>query len=247
MDEGEYPHTGEGVDSSDDEEGTTTSHNGTTNEKKEDLLKEGGEGEEEENTTAIAGVVVAPDISLTVKHPLQNRWALWYDCPGKKTNMSSWGDYLKKITSFDTVEDFWRVFNNIKPPSVLSSGSNYHLFKDHIEPKWEDQLNSRGGKWTILLPKNRKELVDQAWLYAILACIGESFDFADEVCGIVVSIRKPQDKFAIWTKDWRNENNVLSLGRQLKGMLELPENISMGYLSHEDSLKMRTSKNRYEI
>jgi len=31
----------------------------------------------------------------------------------------------------------------------LASGSNYHLFKDGVEPKWEDPQNVRGGKWLL--------------------------------------------------------------------------------------------------
>jgi len=185
-----------------------------------------------------------------VKHPLQHRWTLWYDNPGKRTNINSWADHLQKVTSFDTVEDFWRVFNNIKPASSLSSGSNYHLFKENIEPKWEDQANSKGGKWTVPIPtKAKKEVLDQIWLYAILACIGETFESTDDVCGIVVSIRKQQDRICLWTKEARNESGNRMIGRQLKDLLELPENLILGYQSHEESMKPRgvVSKNRYEV
>jgi len=245
--------TKEQEDSNSDEEHTKPAQNGNQD------SQEDNSGDNEENDqqsddeqNGVDGptpIGVVPDISnLTLKHPLQNRWSLWYDNPGKRTNVASWGDHLKKVFEFDTVEDFWRIFNNIKSASNLPPGSNYHLFKDDIEPKWEDAANSKGGKWVVPIPntKNRKELVDQAWLYAILGCIGESFESADEVCGIVVSMRKAQDRLSLWTKDWKNEHGVKNLGRQLKGMLELPDNITIGYLNHEDSLK-RTSRNRYEV
>lgn len=35
--------------------------------------------------------------------------------------------------------------------------------------------------------------------------------------------------------------------RQLKVLLELPDNLTIGYLSHEDSAKSRTARNRYEV
>jgi len=242
------------LDSSSDEEHTKSTQNGNKD-THEDNSGDNDESEQKSDDDSQNGVDaptpigVIPDISnLTLKHPLQNRWTLWYDNPGKRTSPSSWGDHLKKVTEFDTVEDFWRIFNNIKPASSLPPGSNYHLFKDDIEPKWEDIANSKGGKWTVPIPntKNRKELVDQAWLYAILGCIGESFEAADEVCGIVVSMRKAQDRLALWTKDWKNEHAVKNLGRQLKAMLELPDNTTIGYLNHEDTLK-RTPRNRYEV
>jgi translation initiation factor 4E len=35
--------------------------------------------------------------------------------------------------------------------------------------------------------------------------IGEQFEEGDEICGAVVSVRRSQDKIAIWTKTASNE------------------------------------------
>lgn len=188
---------------------------------------------------------VNPSKPLT-KHPLQHRWTLWYDNPGKKTTSNSWADFLQKVTSFDTVEDFWRVYNNIKPASTLASGSNYHLFKDNIEPKWEDAHNSKGGRWTFQIPVKTRSTMDQMWLYAVLACIGETFECTEDICGIVISARKVQDRLCLWTKDSRSEQNVMQIGRHLKQVLEIAENVKLGYQSHEESAK-RSSRNKFEV
>jgi len=191
---------------------------------------------------------IAEPSNFSVKHPLQNSWTIWYDNPQKRTNQASWGDHLKKITTFSTVEDFWRVFNNLKPASSLAQGSNYHIFKEHIEPKWEDAANSKGGKWTVSVPpKNRGTSLDQMWLWAVLACIGETFLSPDDVCGVVVSVRKAGDRVQIWTKDATSEQACRDIGRSLKDALELPENTIIGYQSHADSMKKSYTKNRYEV
>jgi translation initiation factor 4E len=39
----------------------------------------------------------------------------------------------------------------------------------------------------------------------LLAIIGEQFDFGDEICGVVVSVRGKQERVAIWTKNATNE------------------------------------------
>jgi translation initiation factor 4E len=39
----------------------------------------------------------------------------------------------------------------------------------------------------------------------LLAMIGEQFEEGDEICGAVVSVRRSQDKIAIWTKTASNE------------------------------------------
>lgn len=191
---------------------------------------------------------VAEPSNFSVKHPLQNGWTIWYDNPQKRTNQASWGDHLKKITTFGTVEDFWRVFNNLKPASVLAQGSNYHIFKEHIEPKWEDSTNAKGGKWTVTIPpKSRSASLDQMWLWAVLACIGETFLSPDDVCGVVVSVRKAGDRVQIWTKDATNEQACRDIGRSLKDALELPDSTVVGYQSHADSMKKSYTKNRYEV
>jgi translation initiation factor 4E len=98
-----------------------------------------------------------------VKHPLQHSWTLWYDCPSRKVSHSNWHENLKKLITFDTVEDFWGVYNNILKPSQISAGSNFHLFKAGIEPMWEDKANGEGGKWNINAPKI-KDVLDKMWL-----------------------------------------------------------------------------------
>jgi len=205
----------------------------------------------EQTITIEAGVAalgIAEPSNFQVKHPLQNSWTIWYDNPGKRTNQASWGDHLRKITTFDTVEDFWRVFNNLKPASTLAQGSNYHIFKEHIEPKWEDAANSKGGKWTVSIPpKNRNTSLDQTWLWTVLAIIGETTRSPDDVCGMVVSIRKAGDRVQVWTKDANNDVACRDIGKSLKDALEFPDNVVIGYQSHADSMKKYNTKNRYEV
>ena len=61
------------------------------------------------------------------------------------------------------------LYNNIKPPSWVQSGADFHLFKKGIEPKWEDPRCEHGGKWTVLVPKgpSGKQTMDTYWLNAV--------------------------------------------------------------------------------
>lgn len=70
-----------------------------------------------------------------------------------------------KVTSFDTVEDFWSLYNHIKVASELKPGCDYSLFKKGIRPMWEDEGNKRGGRWIINLSKQqRRNELDAIWL-----------------------------------------------------------------------------------
>ncbi|OQS07797.1 eukaryotic initiation factor 4E, partial [Thraustotheca clavata] len=105
--------------------------------------------------TSVVDAVVDEPAPIVAKHPLQHRWVLWYDNPKKKLPTETWEENLKKIYTFDTVEDFWCLFNNVLPPTKLSTGSNYHLFKEGIRPMWEDPINAKGGKWILTNTRQR--------------------------------------------------------------------------------------------
>ena len=77
----------------------------------------------------------------------------------------------------------------------------------------------------------------------LLACIGEQFPDANQICGAVVSIRKAQDKIAIWTKDASNQKSVMSIGKEMRKLLEIGDDIKLGYQVHADSLKRNSSYN----
>lgn len=54
---------------------------------------------------------VSVPLELSTPHPLQCRWALWYL---KGDRSKDWEDCLKRVSVFDTVEDFWAyVFYDI--------------------------------------------------------------------------------------------------------------------------------------
>lgn len=47
--------------------------------------------------------------AFTVKHPLINKWTLWYTkppTPGQR-GADAWADNLKEVITFDSVEEFW--------------------------------------------------------------------------------------------------------------------------------------------
>mmetsp|Transcript_28046 Transcript_28046/g.38771 ORF Transcript_28046/g.38771 Transcript_28046/m.38771 type:complete len:201 (+) Transcript_28046:131-733(+) len=188
-------------------------------------------------------------IDFTQKHCLENTWTLWFDNPTGRQKQTTWGASLRSVFTFNTVEDFWCMYNNIVTPSKLVSGSDFSLFKAGVEPKWEDSVNQYGGKWTFLLQKTVPKLaLDQHWLNLLLAVIGEQFEDGEEICGAVVNIRNKQDRISIWTKNASSEASQMSVGKRLKEILEISESGSLGFTSHDDSLKNdRKVKDRFTV
>jgi len=204
-----------------------------------------------EGKQGLVGPVVSTD-EFEIKHPLQFGWSWWYDNPGPnnwKTTQASWNQNLKKIYTFSTVEDFWCLWNNIKGANDLPPGSNYHVFKDGIEPCWEDPSNNCGGKWIIPVKSSQRDTqLKQLWMWAVLACIGNSFEDEDEVCGVVVSVRKSSDKICLWTRNATEEAKTKRIGQQLKDLLGLQ--IKIEYQVHADAMAHNSSFNnraKYEV
>jgi len=90
-------------------------------------------------------------------HYLHHKWILWFDGAlqsGRRSGANDWAKNMKRVSEFDTIEDFWGTINNIPPPSKLPVGCNYHLFREGIMPMWEDAHNAKGGKWTYNEKRN---------------------------------------------------------------------------------------------
>jgi len=135
--------------------------------------------------------------------PLHGRWTLWFDNPRLAPPGADWKENLKPCGTFQTVEEFWQIYNNLKQPTAIGANSNYSLFRHGIEPSWEDPQNQDGGKFVLNIPKkeSRGGKCDEYWLFTVLALVGETLDAsADYVNGAVVSIRKSQDRIALWLK-----------------------------------------------
>ncbi|ORX49848.1 eukaryotic translation initiation factor 4E [Hesseltinella vesiculosa] len=174
-------------------------------------------------------------INYNVTHPFQHKWTLWFDNPGKKANLQSWGQHLKEVVSVDTVEEFWGVYNNVVKVDRLDISSNYHLFKQGVRPEWEDSANANGGKFSIQFPRNRTaEAINDYWLQTMLAMVGEQFHAEDEICGAVVSVRKVFFRIALWIKSSDDMTKIQTIGQQLKDFLKVPPNIAVEFAPHGD-------------
>lgn len=235
--------------------------------------------------------VFSDPANFNVKHPLYSPWTLWFDSPSTKgrnlpqTPVSAfpqtpipqtpgvaaaqgWMEDIKRVITFDSVEEFWGLYNNIIPPSHLPPKANYYLFKDGIIPAWEDEANKLGGKWSIQLPKDKnRNNVDKMWLYTMLAAIGETFDpsptlaggsgSASLITGVIVSTRPQFYRLSIWTRLSPNEEDaalrerIEGVGKHFKmTVLGYPEGARLAgplsteveFLSHKDSEKKGKGK-----
>ena len=115
-------------------------------------------------------------------HKLNDTWVLWEH---QKNNDNNYDQNTKKLGSFNTLQDFWRYYNNYPvPSSIFSDGvdkpliqdpdrevASISLFKQGILPKWEDPKNTDGGEIAVRKFKNIQEL-DELWESISMLCVG---------------------------------------------------------------------------
>jgi len=193
-------------------------------------------------------VAVLPDPEMLIKHPLQNSWTLWFY---KNDRSRSWTDNLRPVITFNTVEDFWGLYNHIELASKLASGCDYSLFKEGVKPMWEDDKNCRGGRWLINLDKKQRiSCLDAFWLEVMLCLIGETFDDHSRfVNGAVVSVRNKGDKIGLWLGDSSQGESIMTIGRKTKDRLGIEKKTTLGFEAHQDTMNKSgsTAKNRYFV
>jgi len=210
------------------------------------LLEEKEEGEitppPKSSTAGDAAVPTA--VGGETKHPLENAWTLWFDNPQamKGSKSSNWGNSMRTVYTFATVEEFWCLYNNIITPSHLTHGVDFHCFKEGVKPKWEDPRCINGGEWKLSVL--RKDL-DTFWLHSLLAIIGEQLPHSELVLGVGISVRdKGRDRVVLWTDQADQESEQIALARAWKDLLGTSNKI--GFIACEDSIKEeRKARERY--
>ena len=89
----------------------------------------------------------------------------------------------------------------------------------------------------LTIPKKDSKTgrTNEWWLYTVPAVIGETMDASgDEVCGCVVSIRKAQDRIALWMKSC-DRKACTEIGARWKKCLEVSNKTGLKYQAHKVS------------
>jgi len=153
------------------------------------------------------------------EHRLHNKWKVWCKFAASKDQQASWKKSQQMVHEFQTIESFWRLFNNIQTPGSVVQPLDYSLFKSELHPSWEDEQVSLGGRWIAKIDKMKPQYIDDAWLHMILCLIGEmSGDYGQYVCGTVVSVKPKSKKLALWIGT-RDPDIVMAFGQVMHEIL----------------------------
>ncbi|KAL7719985.1 Eukaryotic translation initiation factor 4E [Entamoeba marina] len=147
------------------------------------------------------------------KYVLTNVWELWTE-DSKQEAVSSSTNHAKRISSFETINEFWDNYTSMCSCAELRKGVDVFFVKS-------GNLPNKGSKIHINFSSEPKEKWDEIFLNCLLPCIGETIPHQNNIIGISYGIRS---KLTI--KIWYNnltEEEQQHIIRYLEECEDLPK------------------------
>lgn len=174
-------------------------------------------------------MMLAQDPSkANIEMMLDDLWCLFY-------MPANFGESIKEETynptlifRIESIPTFWKVVNNVPAPTAMQLCTLY-LFKDGIDPKWEDPANRNGGMVKV---KVSAEQVDEAWELLLCKTIGDSWTpvVRNTINGVALKVRDRGYLLEVWVTKQTPElmRDLAELWRDALGAA-----FAAGYYSHE--------------
>jgi len=180
-----------------------------------------------------APVTSIPKEILRPQHHLSTSWTFWYSVGDKNL---SWVQNQIKLCTVSTIEQFWYVTSQLQPPSNITMGHTYSVFRAGVLPDWEDSANISGGRWMIPCPKSeRQDKLDKRWLEILFMMVGDHMEgFSGLVNGAEACVRKKGDRVEVWVKDAGQMMGVVEVGRRMKTKLGLDAKMQIKFSLHKE-------------
>ena len=164
---------------------------------------------------------------------LENKFSFLYridenvQYPAQKTVMEKekYESQVKKIADFDTIEEFWAIFQHLRKPDSCRPGIEYFMFKEPIKPMWEDENNKNGGRFSIKLKHGYTTIIWEEMIFALIGGILPK-EMKDEINGIVVTSRKEFNTLQIWFKTYE-EKIIKDLEQCIRDLLVIPSEVNL--------------------
>lgn len=132
--------------------------------------------------------------------PLRYTWVIWQQLVASGGKALPYGESTRAIDSFNTVSAFWKTWSRLPQPSELIqnrmavSGSGADgprivdavmVFRDGVEPAWEDAANADGGHFQFLFKGNTQPgQLDEHWNNLVLGVVGATIEPVDMITGV---------------------------------------------------------------
>ena len=132
---------------------------------------------------------------------------------------------VKKIAEFDTIEDFWGIFQHLRKPDSCKPGIEFFMFKEPIKPLWEDENNKNGGRFSIKLKQGYTTIIWEEMIFTLIGGILPK-EVKDEINGIVVTSKKEFNTLQIWFKTF-DSKITKEIETCIRDILVIPDEVKL--------------------
>ncbi|KRH92846.1 putative mRNA cap-binding protein [Pseudoloma neurophilia] len=153
--------------------------------------------------------------------------------PSCKKEAFNFQNSLKKLCTLRTVENMNYFLGHVDFENI-DTITDICIFKEGIEPLWEDQANINGGKWII---KVKREVVVRLFQKMMVHLLVDTFESL-KVNGIVMSFRVRNAMITLWTNAEKNNERVI---QEIKKILDIDFYLAIEYKDNSTSLQDKSS------
>jgi hypothetical protein len=189
-----------------------------------------------------------------MEYPLNDTWCVYFHAKNSNKNYS---ENTTKLIEFNTIEYFWRTFNNIPKPTDMFAEPGYYkkklkttgevpgavsLFRKKSYPTWEDPTNIKGFEWSI---RKYKDFEHANYLWTILTAktVAENFDHSEILNGVRIVDSTIDHKIMYRVELWfSNKKYKEYFETKIKEILEVPIYTKLLYREHSTLKETRHTK-----
>mmetsp|Transcript_23859 Transcript_23859/g.54523 ORF Transcript_23859/g.54523 Transcript_23859/m.54523 type:complete len:232 (-) Transcript_23859:122-817(-) len=199
--------------------------------------------------------------------PLRYTWAIWEQIMQSSDGKTAqYSDATHKVSSFSSVQEFWKLWNHMPQPSELleqkrmvrEQEDGLHvidaimIFRDNIRPEWEDKMNAQGGHFQYQLkPNTGGGQIDEYWNNLILGMIGATIEPANMITGarLVDKLSGPRAanviRLEVWFSNFDDTQAVNTLRRNVEKCMATRLDGSQGQAPRGETKSHHTSGSKH--
>ena len=179
-----------------------------------------------------------------MNNSLNDIWCVYFHA---KDNNKNYSDNTAKLIEINTIEDFWRTFNNIPKPTDMFSEfgvpkkllkrtnevpNAISLFRKNSYPSWEDESNIKGFEWSLRKYKDFNDMND-LWKKLTVIAVGEIFEHSEVLNGVRIVDSTINNKLMYRLELWFSDTKYKDyFETAIKKQLVIPSHTKLLYREH---------------
>ena len=170
------------------------------------------------------------DLQGLPAHKTASKWTFHYLIPSRENKSTViWQDFLKPLTTFSTYEEFFALMQCVESPGKLPQGCRYYIFKENIQPLWEDEKNKYGTQIMVDFPmekrnsghaKSPNNIIANKWEDLVIRMMIDGTDFSKNANGIEFNNRGKSLKIAVWYNKDKSAEDIKKASEFLESQVK---------------------------